>query len=62
MRGLEYELRSNDYHVLYDADRAGVWVFDLPVPGSTSGQRETENEMISHIEIKYAVKSTWKAV
>lgn len=62
MRGLEYEIRSMDYHVLYDADRAGVWVFDLPVPGSTSNQRETESEMISHIVAKYAMKSTLKPI
>lgn len=60
MRGLEYELRSMDIHVLYDADRAGIWVFNLPVPGSTSSQRETESEMISQVVAKFAMKSTLK--
>ena len=58
MRSLEYELRSMDLHVLYDPDRDGVWVFNLPVPGSTPGQRETESEMISQVVAKFAMRST----
>lgn len=56
MRSLEYELRSKDHHVLYDADRAGVWVFDLLVPGSTLSQKETENEIISQAVAKFTMK------
>lgn len=62
MRSLEYELRSKDHHVLYDADRAGVWVFDLLVPGSTLSQKETENEIISQVVAKFTMKSMLQAV
>ncbi|MCJ1470627.1 mediator of RNA polymerase II transcription subunit 13 [Pseudocyphellaria aurata] len=58
VRGLEYELRSKDYHVLYDADRAGVWLFDLPVPGLKPSQRGTESEMIAQIVAKFAMKKS----
>lgn len=61
MRTLEYELRSMDIHVLYDADRAGIWVFNLPVPGSTPSQREIESETISQVVTKFAMKSTLKS-
>lgn len=60
MRGLEYELRSEGFHVLFDADRTGVWVFDLPVSGLTSSQRGPESEVISQIATKFAMKSMLK--
>lgn len=60
MRGLEYELRSEGFHVFFDADRAGVWVFDLPVSGSTSSQRGNESEVILQIVTKFAMKSMLK--
>lgn len=62
MRVLEDKLRSKDYHVLYDADRASLWVFDLPVPGSTSSQRETEYEMILRVMAEFSMKSMLKAI
>ncbi len=60
LRSLEYELRSNEYHVLYDVDRASIWVFDLPSPGSTPGQKATPNEEVLQVSNRFGMKSTSK--
>lgn len=60
LRHLEYELRSRDHHVYYDADHGDLWVFGLPKLGSTSIQRSIENEEILHITAQFEAKSMYR--
>lgn len=57
LRSVEYELRSNGYHVHYDVDRNIIWGFDLPSSGSTAGQGAASNDDVMQLITRYGMRS-----
>lgn len=56
-RNVEYELRSNGYHVHYDMDRHSIWGFDLPSSGSIAGQGAASNDDVMQLITRLGMKS-----
>lgn len=57
LRSIEYELRSNGYHVHHDVDRNSIWGFDLPSSGSTAGQRAPSNDDVMQVITRFGMRS-----
>lgn len=60
LRSVEYELRSNGYHVHYDTDRSSIWGFDLPSSGSTVGQGAASNDEVMQLITRFGMRSVSK--
>lgn len=60
LRSVEYELRSNGYHVHYDMDRNSIWGFDLPGCGSTAGQGAASSADVMQLITRYGMRSVSK--
>lgn len=60
LRSIEYELRSNGYHVHYDVDRNSIWGFDLPSSGSTAGQKSASNDDVMQLITRFGMRSVSK--
>lgn len=60
LQNVEYELRSNGYHVHYDMDRNSIWGFDLPSSGLTAGQGAASNDYVMQLITRYGMRSVSK--
>lgn len=60
LRSVEYELRSNGYHVHYDMDRNSIWGFDLPSSASIVGQGAATNDDVMQLITRYGMRSVSK--
>lgn len=60
LRSVEYELRSNGYHVHYDMVRHSIWGFDLPSSGSTAGQGAASNDDVMQLITRFGMRSMSK--